>query len=225
MKRPPDAGLLVVFEGIDGAGKSTQIRGLAARLAADQVPHVMSREPTDGPHGRRLRASATLGRLPPELELVTFLADRQEHVDALILPALAAGKVVVLDRYYFSTAAYQGARGFDWRDILRRNEAFAPEPDVVFWFDLSPEASQQRIGGRGEAVTAFEQLESLRQVADIYAAIAKTRPFVHRLDATRPAADLIEEIWELVIRRRWERRTPTNAATTVPSLSNPRIAG
>ena len=220
MKRPPDAGLLVVFEGIDGAGKSTQIRGLAERLAAGHVPHVMSREPTDGPHGRRLRASATLGRLPPEVELATFLADRQEHVDGLILPALAAGKVVVLDRYYFSTAAYQGARGFDWQDILQRNEAFAPEPDVVFWFDLSPEASQQRIGGRGEAVTAFEQLESLRQVADIYAAIAKTRPFVHRLDATRPAKEMTEEIWEVLVRRRSECRTPEIPAGVRQKSSN-----
>lgn len=194
MKRPPDSGRFVVLEGIDGAGKSTQIRWLQEQLAAAGVPHVVSREPTDGPHGRRLRESATRGRLAPEAELAAFLADRREHVADLILPSLAAGKVVVLDRYYFSTAAYQGARGFDWREILRQNEEFAPEPDLLFWFDLPPEISQERIGGRGEAANDFERLDSLRAVAAIYAEIARDRPYVHRLDARKPAAELSEEI-------------------------------
>lgn len=198
MKRPPDSGLFIVLEGIDGAGKSTQLRWLGEELAAQGVAHVVSREPTDGPHGRRLRESATCGRLPPEEELATFLADRREHVVDLILPSLAAGMVVVLDRYYFSTAAYQGARGFDWREILRRNEEFAPEPDLLFWFDLPPEVSQVRIGGRGEPVNDFERLESLRAVAGIYTEIARERRYVHRLDAGKPAAVLRDEIWEVV---------------------------
>ena len=127
MKRLPDSGLFIVLEGIDGAGKSTQIRCLTEKLAASGRPPVVSREPTDGPHGRRLRESATRGRLSAEEELATFLADRREHVSNLILPSLAAGKVVVLDRYYFSTAAYQGARGFDWREIVRLGtQASAP---------------------------------------------------------------------------------------------------
>lgn len=198
MKRPADAGVLVVLEGVDGAGKSTQIRGLAERLTAAGVPHVISREPTDGPHGRRLRDSATRGRLPPEEELATFLADRRQHVTELILPALAAGQVVVLDRYYFSTAAYQGARGFDWQDILRRNEEFAPEPDILFWLELSPEVSQERIGVRGEAVNDFERVESLRAVADIYAQLAGRYAFFHRLDARRPATELLREMWRVI---------------------------
>lgn len=202
MKRPVDAGLLVVLEGIDGAGKSTQIRWLAERLAAAGVAHVISREPTDGPHGRRLRESATRGRLAPEEELALFLADRQEHVDDLILPALVAGKVVVLDRYYFSTAAYQGARGFDWQEILRCNEAFAPEPDLLFWFDLPPAVSQERIGNRGDAVNAFEKLDALKSVATLYAKIVQDRPYVHRLDARQPAAELRSEIWRVVAQRR-----------------------
>lgn len=198
MKRPADSGLFVVLEGIDGTGKSTQIRGLADRLSQAGVPHVVSREPTDGPHGRRLRESAARGRLSAEEELATFLADRREHVAELILPSLAAGKVVVLDRYYFSTAAYQGARGFDWREILRANEEFAPEPDLLFWFDLTPKLSQERIGIRGEGVNDFERLDSLRSVAAIYREIARTQPYVYRVDARKEPAALGEEIWREV---------------------------
>jgi len=195
VKRPSDTGAFIVLEGIDGAGKSTQFRRLSERLTAERVPFVASREPTDGPHGRRLRESATRGRLSPDEELATFLADRREHVRELILPSLASGKVVVLDRYYFSTAAYQGARGFEWREIVRDNEAFAPEPDLLFWFELSPELSQQRIGRRGEAVNDFEQLESLRAVAGIYEEMASRYPFVRRLDARRTADELHAEMW------------------------------
>ncbi len=198
MKRPPDSGLFIVLEGIDGAGKSTQVRWLGERLAVAGIPHVVSREPTDGPHGRRLRESATRGRLAPAEELATFLADRRAHVAELILPALVLGKVVVLDRYYFSTAAYQGARGFDWREIVRQNEAFAPEPDLLLWFKLPAEVSQDRIGARGDHANAFEQLETLRSVADIYAQLAVERPYVHLLDSRRSPEILRDEVWSAV---------------------------
>ena len=204
MKRPPDAGLLVVFEGIDGAGKSTQARWLAGRLGEVGVPQVFSREPTDGPHGRRLRDSATCGRLPAAEELALFMADRRDHVTRLILPSLQAGRVVVLDRYYFSTAAYQGARGMDWRGILRQNETFAPEPDLLFWFDLPAESSQQRIGSRGEVANDFERLDGLRAVAGIYAEITRGLPYVHRLDARKGIDELRDEIWQVISPRlRW----------------------
>jgi len=199
--KPVRHGLLVVLEGIDGAGKSTQIGWLTERLTAAGISNVTSREPTNGPHGRRLRESATFGRLSPGEELATFLADRREHVTQLINPALASGKVVILDRYYFSTAAYQGARGFDWREILRQNEVFAPVPDLLFWFDLPPELSHQRIGLRAEESNDFERLDALRAVASIYAEMTTGRAFVHRLDARKAVAELREEIWTEVYRR------------------------
>ena len=198
MRRPPDLGLFVVLEGIDGAGKSTQVRWLGETLAAAGIPHVISREPTDGPYGRRLRESATLGRLAPEEELATFLADRREHVSQLILPNLAQGKVVVLDRYYFSTAAYQGARGFNWREIIKQNEVFAPEPDILLWFELPPEVSQERIGARGDSANAFEQLGTLRAVAEIYAQLAFNQPYVRALDSRRSPSELRLEVWSAV---------------------------
>ena len=105
--------MLIVFEGIDGTGKSTQVRLLAQALEERGLTVVTSREPTDGPFGQKLRLSMITGRLSPEEELALFHEDRRDHVEHLILPALEAGKVVILDRYFFSTMAYQGARGFD----------------------------------------------------------------------------------------------------------------
>lgn len=102
----------------------------------------------------------------PEEALVTleaFIEDRKEHVAELIEPALERGALVILDRYYLSTATYQGARGLDASDILRANEAFAPRPDLIVIIELAPEAALARIGTRGGA-NAFETLEGLSAV-------------------------------------------------------------
>src|SRR5262245_41663250 len=107
---PVGRGILVAVEGIDGAGKSTLADWLVARLYAHGFDVLRTREPTGGPWGQKLRASMTQGRLSPKEELRAFVEDRREHVEQEIRPALADGRVVVIDRYYFSTAAYQGAR-------------------------------------------------------------------------------------------------------------------
>ena len=136
---PPYSGFLIAFEGIDGAGKSTQAKILHDQLAGRGWSVVLTKEPTTGPWGQILRDSAQTGRLSIEEEVETFLKDRREHVSELILPRLRAGCVVIVDRYYFSTAAYQGARGVDPQELLRRNEEFAPEPDLLVLFDLEVE--------------------------------------------------------------------------------------
>jgi len=183
VKRPPDPGVLLVFEGIDGVGKSTQIRAVSEALRVLGIEVVASKEPTDGPFGRRLRASATTGRLDPAEELELFMADRREHVARLILPSLARGAVVILDRYYFSTAAYQGARGLSWEAILAANEEFAPEPDLLVWLDLPPDASMERIRARGDGANEFERANLLEASRRIFASISK--PYLRRMDATQ----------------------------------------
>src|SRR4051812_21534342 len=95
-------GVLVAVEGIDGAGKTTQTRLVADRLRALGFDVVTSKEPTTGRWGQMLRDSALTGRLEPAEELAAFVADRREHVATLIEPALGAGKIVLVDRYYFS---------------------------------------------------------------------------------------------------------------------------
>ncbi|MCX7017301.1 MAG: dTMP kinase, partial [Candidatus Sumerlaeota bacterium] len=123
-------GLLVVLEGIDGTGKSTQARRLAEALEARGHTTRVLREPTDGPHGSELRRMAREGRTDPQRERALFIADRREDVERNIRPALARGEIVVMDRYYFSTVAYQGARGLDPDELRAENEAFAPKPDL-----------------------------------------------------------------------------------------------
>lgn len=177
-------GKLLVFEGIDGTGKTTQIRRLVDFLGNQGIPVIASREPTDGPWGRKMLDAAKTGRMPVNEELECFLADRREHVEQVILPALHAGTTVVLDRYYISSMAYQGARGLDPAEIRRRNEAFAPVPDLVLWLDLPVEIALGRIGVRGEGTSAFEKRESLEACRRIFASLAN-EPFMRRIQAAQ----------------------------------------
>lgn len=178
-------GLLVAFEGIDGAGKTTQLGLLATRLEERGWRVVRTKEPTDGPHGRRLRASAQTGRLPADEELELFLRDRAEHVDAVMSPALARGDAVLVDRYMWSTAAYQGARGLDPFAILARNAAF-PIPDLVVLLDVDPAVGVGRVRARDQRENLFEQLEALTEARRIF--LALVAPPVVRIDGDRPIA-------------------------------------
>ncbi|MGB8169025.1 MAG: dTMP kinase [Chthoniobacteraceae bacterium] len=184
MHRPNAPGFLLVLEGIDGAGKSTLGRRLAAHVCERGLVAVVSREPTDGPHGTTLRQSAKTGRLSLADELDHFLKDRAEHVTTLIRPALARGEIVILDRYYLSTAAYQGARGADPAEIIARNEAFSPRPDLVLLLDIDPLGGTGRILRRGDQPDDFEAVTYLAKVRDIFLSLPE--PFIRRIDARRP---------------------------------------
>lgn len=180
-------GLFIVIEGIDGTGKSTQAQRLGEWLAAQGREVVLSREPTAGPWGKKVRESAATGRLSPEDELQYFLNDRRQHVEELIAPSLAAGKIVILDRYYFSTMAYQGARGFDPAEIRRKNEEFAPVPDLLLILDLDVDSALERIGARGDTANEFEKRENLERCREIFLSL-KNEEFVRVID-TRGTLD------------------------------------
>jgi dTMP kinase len=194
MQRPNHPGFLLVLEGIDGAGKSTLGRQLAAHAQARGLTTVVSREPTDGPHGTALRRTAKEGRLSLADELDLFLKDRAEHVTQLIRPALARGDVVILDRYYLSTAAYQGARGVDPLEVIARNEAFAPVPDLVLLLDIDPLGGTGRILRRGDQPDDFEAVTYLAKVREIF--LSLPQPFIRRIDAARA----IEEVFGEAVR-------------------------
>ena len=190
-------GLFIVFEGVDGAGKTTQVRLLAERLQGTGYEVVCLKEPTEGPWGQKLRHLAQHGRqeISPAMELEWFLQDRREDVEHNIQPALARGQIVVLDRYYFSTIAYQGALQLNPEEIRVRNEAFAPPPDLVFLLHLPAAQGLQRVKQRG-TLSHFERLDYLERVAAIFAAM--NFPYLRRIDAAAEPLTVQEHIWQEV---------------------------
>lgn len=194
-------GRLIVFEGVDGAGKSTQIQRLHAALQARGLTTVLSREPTDGPFGARIRAAAARHeRLPPQEELQLFLDDRRAHLETLILPALRRGDTVLLDRYFPSTVAYQGARGHDPAHLLAINRAFAPDPDLLLIFDLPPEVGLARIRQhRQQDADDFEIPALLHQSRALFLDLARTLPNAHLINADRSPDDVAAEILALAL--------------------------
>lgn len=187
-------GLLIVFEGTDGTGKSTQLQLLSRYLKDKGYPVITTREPTEGQYGQKIRSLyVNRSNSSREEELELFLADRREHVHGLLAPALEEGKVILCDRYFLSTAAYQGARGFDPENILKLNH-FAPDPDLALLFQVPVDTGLKRItSGRGEELNDFEQRESLEQVAAIFSSIK--RPYIQPIDATGS----IEEVHRKII--------------------------
>lgn len=205
-------GFLLAIEGIDGAGKTT----LASSIARVPGPSLagpeavtLTREPTSGPHGQRIRASVVTGRMSPQEELHAFLADRREHVAGVIRPALDRGEFVVVDRYFYSTVAYQAGRGFEVSDLLERN-AFAPIPDLCLWLDVDPKVGLSRARSRGEGPNDFERLDTLTACRDVYRRLLPTCPEMLRVDANLPADVVFQRCLSLT--RAWflapRRRTP-----------------
>ncbi len=188
--------LFIVFEGIDGAGKSTQVRLLKEALEHVGEHPVVSREPTDGSWGRMIRESAATGRMSLEEELHAFMEDRKEHVAAVIRPALEAGKIVILDRYFYSTIAYQGARGADVAEVRARMEALFPIPDAVFILDAEPGVGVHRIAHSRGQPDLFEDREYLERVRAIFKAM--TGPGVQHIDASMPLEAVHARIMELL---------------------------
>jgi dTMP kinase len=192
-------GILIALEGIDGTGKSTQAKRLTAIFREQGYAVVPLREPTLSPWGRRLREAVTVGRrvLAPSQELELFLQDRRYDVAAHIVPALATRKLVLMDRYYFSTIAYQGALGIDPQHLRRLNEAFAPVPDLVLLLLVSPAQALVRIRhARGRADEVFEREEYLQHVHEIFRAM--TGPHIQLIDGEQSIDAVTEALRQKV---------------------------
>jgi len=193
MKKSLKKGVLIVLEGIDGAGKSTQAELLAQRLRQEGYPVARFREPTRGKWGRHIKKKALEpDSLTPTEELDLFVKDRRENVRRNLRPALRAKKVVILDRYYFSTMAYQGAKGIDPGLVRRINEKFAPPADMVFVLDIGARRGLARIAGRKSRDKLFERERYLGRVRAIFRSL-QGRKFV-QVDASRPAAEVFDPI-------------------------------
>ncbi len=192
-----DRGKLIVFEGIDGVGKSTLCAKVYNHFLSKGIPCILTFEPTNGKWGRLLRSSFSGNRLSPKEELGLFIKDRREHVEKVINPAIEQGKIVICDRYYLSTMAYQGARGFDIEDIRKKNEQFAPLPDVAFILQLTVEEAIERISKkRGDRLNSFENYEYLKKVADVFNTF--DFPWVKKLDASLSLDTLFKQVIDII---------------------------
>jgi len=169
--------MLIVFEGIDGSGKTSLSRLFLEYLTDKGIPAIWLREPTDSALGDKIRRVAQENeRISAQQELDYFIRDRRWDVETNILPALRAGKTVVLDRYFYSNACYQGARGLDMKAIIDLNLTFAPDPDLTFIIDVDVDRALARIrNSRPGLAQLFEKKDFLLKVRANYQKLTGTR--------------------------------------------------
>lgn len=206
-------GLFISFEGIDGAGKSTHIEGLASAFKAQSRDVTLTREPGGTPLAEKLRALVLNDTMDPLTEALLIFAARRDHLQQVIEPALARGNVVLCDRFTDATFAYQGGgRGFDlqvlgqlehW--VQAQPDAGLRQPDLTVWFDLAPEVAASRLAG-ARVPDRFEAqpVEFFRRVREAYAARAAAAPhrFV-RIDAAQERHKVWQQLTSALVRRGW----------------------
>jgi dTMP kinase len=204
-------GVFITIEGVEGSGKSTQMLRLSERLRRLALPLVVSKEPGGTTLGRELRRLLLERHVSgetwcPEAELLLFYADRAQHLETLIRPALTAGKVVLVDRFEDSTRAYQGASGVAESSMDRLSELVLRglKPHLTVLLDLDPELSLQRVEVRNLALGSefaeirFDkaELEFHRKVRNRFLAIAQNHPNRVALVPARDPVDQVEAaIW------------------------------
>jgi dTMP kinase len=199
-------GLFVTFEGIDGSGKSTQARSLAARLRSMGLNVVETREPGGSPGAEEIRALVLQGdpdRWSAETEILLFTAARRDHLERVIAPALAAGKIVICDRFADSTRMYQGLSRGDLRhavDVLH-DLMIGCEPDLTVLIDMDPATGLERALARQTADARFEAFgEDLqRRMRQGFLALAEEFPDrIRVVNGARAPEAVAEEVAALV---------------------------
>ncbi len=205
-------GLFISFEGIDGAGKSTHIEGLADAFRAQGRQVTLTREPGGTPLAEKLRALVLHDAMDPLTEALLVFAARRDHLSQVIEPALARGEVVLCDRFTDATFAYQGGgRGFDLA-VLRQLEQWVQgraeglrQPDVTVWFELDPAVAAERLAS-ARVPDRFEAqpVAFFQQVSDGYAARADAdaRRFV-RLNAAQSRDAVWQQLHQHFVQRGW----------------------
>lgn len=204
------SGTFITFEGIDGSGKSTQLRLLASHLRLAGHDVVTTREPGGTPLGVRLRATLldSQEHVDPLTELLVFAADRAQHVRILLRPALEAGHIVLSDRYADATVAYQGGgRGFS-PELISEIVGLATEglkPDLTLLFDLSVseggQRTKKRVAERQETDRLdAEDVEFHTRVRDAYLKIAQAEPErVKVIETSRSVEETHARVKEIVV--------------------------
>lgn len=205
-------GLFIVIEGIDGAGTTTQARLLHEGLVKRGLPVHVTREPSDGPVGMLLRQMLTNrivvpgihGSHPPSWRTMAllFAADRQDHLEAEVLPNLMEGVTVISDRYDYSSVAYQTAGNEEEgvADWVQRLNQYARRPDLTLVLDVSPTVAADRRRLRSSIVDLYEDDELQRRLAEVYRTLPELFPKdrIVLIDGNRDqesvAADVMREV-------------------------------
>lgn len=200
----------IVFEGPEGAGKSTQVVRLAGRLRRAGLRATVTREPGGTPTGDAIRELVLHAdvEIDPLVEFLLYSASRAQHVREVIRPALERGEVVLSDRFAGASVAYQGyGRGLDLdfvRDLNRR-ATDGLSPDLTVLLDLDPAEGLRRVAGRGsEDRLEREDLAFHRRVRDGFLELARHDPSWLVLDASGPADTIADAVWTAAAKRcRW----------------------
>ena len=192
-------GVLIAIEGIDGAGKTTQTNFLKNTLIAEGYEVISFKEPTNGKWGMKIKDIALYGRenVTPEEEINLFILDRKEDVANNINPALKDKKVVIMDRYYYSNMAYQGALGVDVDYIQKENENQFPIPNVVIILDVAPKIGISRIQNlRKEKLNKFEEEKYLVKVRQIFHNMNQDN--IKIIDGTRSMEEVKKQMLNII---------------------------
>jgi dTMP kinase len=202
-------GRLVVIEGIDGAGTTTQVAKLAEKLRSLRIPVRATREPSEGPFGtlaRQVLSGRIVvpgGRSPGWATMaLLFTADRMDHVESEIAPFIASGGVVVSDRYDASSLAYQSvSSGVDSKEALawiRSLNRYVRRPELTIVLDVLPEVAAERRARRGDAAQIYEQNEMQRQLAAFYKGLPKHMPNdrIAIIDADGTVEKVHARVWD-----------------------------
>jgi dTMP kinase len=198
-------GFLFVLEGIDGSGKTCACQELVLRLQSDGYDVIHLREPThESEWGQEIRRRSPAGELTPEEELELYSKDREWHIANRIRPALENGKIVLMDRYFFASGAYQSTvLNLHWSEILQlnRRELSAPEPDIVFILDVPADIGLERATGRtGKANLQFEKLDRLIKVRQNYLEMVEQDSGTFKvIDSCKPLEEVVNEVYNEII--------------------------
>jgi len=193
------SGKFIVVEGLDGSGKNAQIDLLLDYLKEKKGEVVATKEPTMESDAAKKIKQVLRGEInlePLELQSL-YVRDRKEHLEKKVIPALKEGKIVVSNRYAFSTFAYGGSDGLDVNLLIKMNEQFLL-PDLTIIINVSPESCIQRIEGRGEPKELFEKKEKLGKVNEFYKKIPRMFENVVVVNGERPIQEVFEKIKFLV---------------------------
>jgi dTMP kinase len=191
-------GVFICIEGIDASGKSTQARWLVRNLRKRGFDAVYTTEPSEGEVGSFIRRYVLQRRrrVPAMVEALLFAVDRIDHVRSKIEPALESGKIVVSDRYVYSSLAYQGAAGLDIQWIEQINKMALP-PDLAIYIDVPPEVVVKRMRRKR---SVMETLENQRKVREVYMRLVNEGRLV-LVDGNKPASHVAQNILTIVLKR------------------------